>query len=204
MKPLHFGRRALVFLLPVLLPAAGCTALPKKETAFSPKLSGSYSVETVLHYGDSQTAAMTLMRCGKGIWDADFTEPAQLSGVRLSLEGDAVSADYKGLAFTVPKSALPAKSMLCILTEVLDSLDTPDGIACTAAEDGGYVFAGEAEAGRYTVTFTGEGLLTAFEMPCQPLSAEFRDHRCGGLTTSAITEQPETTVSGAKQEGVPQ
>ena len=196
MRPLGFRRRVLLFALPVLLLTAGCTASPPRETVVQPQISGAYTVGASLVFGDAQTAEMTLTRCGKGSWDAEFSEPASLSGVVLSLEGNAVSANYKGLAFTVPKSAMPAKAMLCILTDVLDSLDTPDGISCAKLEDGRLVCTGDAEAGSYTVSFTEAGILSGFEMPSQPLRAEFRDYHAGAVAGTAQqsgTEQTELT-----------
>ena len=189
MKPLIFRRRVLFFALPLLLLTAGCTASPQKETVIRPQLSGAYSVSASLQYGESQTAELTLTRCGKGNWDAEFSEPPALAGVLLTLEGNAVTASYKGLAFTVPKSAMPAKAMLCILTDVLDGMDTPDGVSCSRLEDGRLVCAGEAENGTYTVTFTDAGVLSEFEMPSQPLTAEFRDYRAGAAGTSAPPAQ---------------
>ena len=60
------------------------------------------------------TAAGTLSRLGDGAWSVAFAEPSTLAGVVLDFSGGEVTASYKGLGFSVPQSAMPAKSVLSL------------------------------------------------------------------------------------------
>ena len=61
---------------------------------------------------EEMTAEGTMQRVGAGEWNVSFSEPSQLAGVRLDFQKGEVTASYKGLAFSVPQTALPAKSIL--------------------------------------------------------------------------------------------
>lgn len=203
MKPNALMKNALVFCVSACI-LSGC-AMNAQETAFAPQLSAAYAVDAEMEYAGGEHAVLTLTRYGAGEWDAAFSEPQTLAGVVLSFDGNAVSASYKGLAFTVPKSAMPAKTVLSAATDVLDSLDGLDQIPCTQAEDGTWSSTGESEAGSYTLTFAADGSLSGFSVPSQPLTITFTGYRVyetAETTAPAVsetappeTELPETTAA---------
>lgn len=194
MKPLDFLRNTLFLTIPVCIVLSGCTAA-QPETDFAPQLGESYSVEAEMSYGDDQTAQLTLTRMGSGLWEAAFADPATLAGVILTFDGNAVSASYKGLEFTVPKSALPAKNMLVLATGALDAIASAGQIPCTQQEDGTWTTAGESEGGSYTMTFTVTGEPAVFDMPSQPLRLVFSDYKLITGSTDGTSSGTETTVS---------
>ena len=185
-----------VLLIPALaLTLTACEDAPA-PTGFCPTLDDSYAVHAVMDYGEDAQATLDLTRYAAGEWEAVFAEPASLSGVMLTFEGSAVSASYKGLAFTVPKSALPAKTMLLLVTDVLDALDTLEEIPCTTNDDGSRMTSGESEGGSYTVTFDADGKLQGFAIPSQPLTVTFTEYH--EMSTSGDTSDTgdTTTTSG--------
>ena len=188
-------RNALFFCVPAAVFMQGCD-LPQQDAPFQPMHAESYETDVLLEYGDGQSANLHLTRCGNALWDAEFTEPAALSGVVLTFDGDKVSANYKGLAFTVPKSALPAKNMLGIATEALDAADAAESLPCTQQEDGSWRYSGECAGGSYTLSFTGSGEPLVFDLPAQPLKLTF-----SGFTVTeqhAETTDTQTNVSAAE------
>ncbi|MBR5404716.1 MAG: hypothetical protein IK107_00315, partial [Oscillospiraceae bacterium] len=136
-----------------------------------------YAVTAHMEYAES-AADLLLTRQSDSIWDAEFSAPASLAGVLLHFDGNAVSASYQGLQFTVPKSAMPAKTMLIAVTEVLDSFAAQETLPCAVQEDGTWQNTGNCSAGSYTVTFDANGVLAGMELPDQPVRLTFREYVC--------------------------
>lgn len=198
--PFSLARNVLFSVLPVCL-LWGCTG-GTAEADFQPVLDPSFTVQAQMEYADGQQATLALTRLGDGQWDMTFSEPSALSGVTLSFDGEAVSASYKGLQFTVPKSALGAKTMLLYVTDVLDSVSADPATAYLAQDDGTWSTTGDCDGGSYTLVFTSEGELASFSLPNQPLTLTFSDYVCSSVpaetTTTANTPPPaETTTSAA-------
>ena len=169
-----FVRNALFLSVSVLL--CGCS-LREEPQAFAPKLDAAYAVTAHMEYAES-AADLLLTRQSDSIWDAEFSAPASLAGVLLHFDGNAVSASYQGLQFTVPKSAMPAKTMLIAVTEVLDSFAAQETLPCAVQEDGTWQNTGSCSAGSYTVTFDANGVLAGMELPDQPVKLTFREYVC--------------------------
>lgn len=191
----------------------GCAAPGTPSDSFKPRLDESYSLDAAMEYGDGKSAQLALTRYAAGSWEAEFSEPETLSGVLLRLDGNAVSASYKGLAFTVPKSAMPAKTMLCLMTDVLDGLGDTDALSFTAQQDGSHTAEGDAEGGHYILTFADGGELTCFEMPGQPLKITCTNYQpivqqteqtTLTETTASMTSATETITATTENEGVSQ
>ena len=200
MKPNVFLKNALAVFLPAGLLLTGCSGAGQTSD-FAPKLDAAYSVSAALSYGDKDTAELVLTRTDAQKWEAAFSDPPALSGVLLSFDGNAVSASYKGLAFTVPKTALPAKNMLALTTEILDAVSEQKELACSKLEDGTWQNAGECSGGSYTVTFSDDGTPTELEIPSQPLRIVFSGYSaCGSApagTTAVTGTDTSVTVSGS-------
>ena len=189
MKPLYFLRSALIFCAPAYFLLSGCAA-GHPAAPFTPKLDGAYTAEAELEYGSGQTAALTLTRYDKAQWEAAFSAPPALEGVVLQFDGNAVKASYKGLEFSVPRSALPAKNVLVLATDVLDLADETAPLPCNEQSDGTWSYAGETEAGSYTVTFAADGTPAAIDMPAQPFTIRFS----GFAATAPDPGSAETTA----------
>ncbi|MBR6107046.1 MAG: hypothetical protein IKQ39_03470 [Oscillospiraceae bacterium] len=187
MRPISFLKNALFACLPAGLLLTGCAGA-KQEERFSPAVDAAYSVQAEMSYGDGEQAVLVLTRSGAEQWEAAFSDPPTLAGVVLSFDGNAVAASYKGLSFTVPKSALPAKNMLVLVTEVLDSLDGEDGLPCVQQEDGTWLNEGDCGGGQYSLYFTEGGTPAGFDVPSQPLHITFSEY------TACLSETAETTA----------
>ena len=91
---------------------------------------------------EEMTAEGTMQRVGAGEWNVSFSEPSQLAGVRLDFQKGEVTASYKGLAFSVPQTALPAKSILYQFILAADQLAEESTLQGTS-KDGGMVLSGD-------------------------------------------------------------
>ena len=194
MRPMTFWRNALFVCVPACFLLGGCSR-PQSAADFSPKLSGAYSVEAEMEYGSGQSAVLTVTRYDKGVWEAAFSEPESLAGVVLAFDGNAVSASYKGLAFSVPKSALPAKNMLVPVTDALDAAAVSPPLSYTQQEDGSFSCSVDTESGTCTLTFSETGEPAAAEIPSQPVTLRFSAY--------TLLTAPETTAAQT-EETVPQ
>ena len=171
MKRLIFLRNALLFCAPAIM-LGGCAAV-SDPAGFTPKNDESYAMDAAMEYGDGQTANLHLTRIGSDVWEASFTEPPTLSGVILAFDSGNVTASYKGLEFTVPKSALPAKNMLAVVTDALDQAAAAEQLICTEQEDGTWCYTAESAGGSFTLTFSESGEPIGFSLPSQPLTVTF-------------------------------
>lgn len=195
MKP-SFVKNVLLFCLPAVM-LAGCSGI-QPEQSFSPKLDPAYSVQAALAFGTDETAGLKLTRISADSWTAEFSAPESVAGVLLEFEGNAVQASYKGLAFSVPKSALPAKNMLLLAAEVLDSAAGAEPLACTQRDDGTWESAGTCTAGSYTLCFGADGTLLSLEIPSQPLVVTFSGY--SAVQPEESTEPAETTSAASAAE----
>lgn len=109
----------------------GCISTPATEISSVPDcLAGSFSSEIHIISGENEFNA-DITKSDK-IWNAEFSQPSTLSGVELVFEDGMVSASYKGLAFSIPKDALPVQSALQNLILVSDNLET---LNCETSDD---------------------------------------------------------------------
>lgn len=199
MRPLVLMKNALFCALPVGALLLSACDKGGTQAAFTPKLDDAFSVMAEMDYGEDSNAKLLLTRYGEEHWDAAFEEPASLAGVVLTIEDEAVSANYKGLSFTVPKSALPAKAMLLLLTDVLEDLSDEESLPAVANEDNTWTVSGDTDAGSYTVTFLSDGTIAAFSMPNQPLEVTFSDYKASGAPAQTDTTS-ETAASDSASE----
>ena len=126
------------------------------------------------------------------MWDIEFTSPNSLSGVKLSFSEGNVTAEYKGLNFSVPQSALPVKSMMLNLIKAVDENAKLDEL--NGEEDGDLLrISGSLEGGDYTLTVDKNGAPSKFEMPNNQLTITFT-----GVTV--MGEVPETSETAPVEE----
>lgn len=160
------------FVFAVTLSA--CDAGAGKTSMEQPELSSSFSCNAEITCGDTEATA-TVTRLGKSAWDTEFQSPKTLAGVKLSLLDDEMTASYKGLSFSVPKSALPLKSVIMNFSEAID-LQAEKTSLEGKAKDGIITIEGECTGGEYKLKLDETtGGLTGFEMPAYELVIIFTD-----------------------------
>jgi len=147
---------------------------------------------------DRLEAAGTLKHTAAGDWEAVFDTPSSLSGVTLSFSrtDGAVTASYKGLTFSVPKSAFPVRAMLLCLISAVEENAAPEKLSGTE-QDGMLTVNGRLDSGDYTLTADADGLLSRFEMPGSKLDIRFTGVRVTASAeemTSAFPMPSEATI----------
>lgn len=174
------------FLLVGAVLLSGCSSPVGGETGAAQKLSGSFTTEMTMNM-EEQTVSGTLSRMGDGMWSVSFAEPATLAGVVLDFSGGEVTASYQGLAFSVPQTAMPAKSILSSLILVVDDLAKQEHIS--GEKDGDYVSVeGELEGSPYLLRLSVGGELAGFEMDNMDTVLTFTDFQEGGVPVATPTE----------------
>ncbi len=174
------------FLLAGAVLLSGCSSPVGGETGAAQKLSGSFTTEMTMNM-EEQTVSGTLSRMGDGMWSVSFAEPATLAGVVLDFSGGEVTASYQGLAFSVPQTAMPAKSILSSLILVVDDLAKQEHIS--GEKDGDYVSVeGELEGSPYLLRLSAGGELAGFEMDNMDTVLTFTDFQEGDVPVATPTE----------------
>ena len=166
-----------------------------KNVKFSPKLNEPFVVTAKIQYGDQESDA-SFRKYSKANWDIEFSSPNTLSGVILSYRDDKVDASYKGLCFSVPKTALPIKSIISTFIDVADSTADLPEIEATEKE-GLMIIEGETQQGKYTLKLDNSGGLSEFSMPNLELKIVFTDFHVDSsdIPESTQAETAETTQS---------
>ena len=143
---------------------SGCSK-PGGEASAAQKLGGSFTTEMTMQMED---------------WTAT------LAGVVLDFSGGEVTASYKGLGFSVPQSAMPAKSVLSQMILVVDELAQQEEIT-GKEKDGGVAVEGESEGNPYTLTLTESGDLAGFSLENFDAELTFTQFQAGADVATEIT-----------------
>ncbi len=183
-----------IFLCVFTLLLTACNVKQDSEPLSTADIQDSFSCIASVKYGEYE-AETTIKRYGKGMWENEFISPDTVAGVKLVFNNDEVNASYKGLEFSVPKSAMPYQAMLICMTEAVDSVYDSDEIVCHES-DGVLCYEGKLEQGDYTINFDSEtGFLKSFDMPNMELTIQFNDCKAENATTTTVTSVSETTVT---------
>ena len=138
---------------------------------------------------DRLEAGGEVKRFGDGVWEIEFSEPNTLSGVKLEFSEGNVIASYKGLSFSVPRSAIPIKAMMLNLMKAVD--DNATAAELTGEENDGLLsIKGSLDGGDYVLTVDENGILSTFEMPNNKLKMRFTE-----LKTAEIALEQDTQAS---------
>lgn len=181
-----------VFIL-ITLCLASCSAPMQTTQSRQNNLDSSFSSEITLTL-DKLTAEGTLKRYGDSEWEVEFNSPNTLSGVNLAFSQGNVNASYKGLSFSVPKSALPVKAMLINLIDAVDTNSRSEELKGSDNE-GMLEISGTLEGGDYILTVDGNGNISSFDMPNNLLEINFKEVSSIAGVPAPTTELPaETTV----------
>ena len=178
-------KKVVVLLVSFVMMIGLCACGSKNNVKFEPKLNKAFTVSAQIKYDDQEYQA-SIKRLGKANWDVEFSSPNTLAGVLLSYRDDNVEASYKGLSFSVPKSALPLKAIISSLIDVVDTTAELPG----EEKDGEILVEGELEQGKYTLKMDKTGVLIGFSMSNLNLEIIFTDFQENG---SGMTETTETT-----------
>lgn len=190
-------KRFIVALLTLMLVFMGVSC-GQKKTVKSAKsgLDSSFTCDMILMYDDSEFCA-TVNRVDIKSWDIEFSSPETLAGVKLSFVNDDVTASYKGLDFTVPKKALPVKSILSNFIMVVDEISSQEKLEC-AEKDGELVVEGKTDTGEYKLAIDEKnGMITSFEMKNADTVIEFENVV---IHSSPVHELPQTTTGVSETE----
>ena len=176
-----------------LLSLTACDGTGGADGTVSVSLAEPYSMTAEFTCGDlSGTAALSYL--GNEAWEAEFSAPDSLSGVKLSFLDGNVTASYKGLSFSVPQTAVPVKTSLGQLFEVLEDAAEDGTVDCKIKYDR-CVIEDKVDAGDYTLTLDKNGTPLSFEMPNQTLEMQFSGFAAG---TAQTTTAAETTTAAAE------
>ncbi|MBE6845380.1 MAG: hypothetical protein E7508_06685 [Ruminococcus sp.] len=184
---------SIVLVFSIMMIISLCACGSNSNAKCTPDLNKSFCISAEIDY-DGSISEAKFQRYGKGSWDVEFLSPNTLAGVVLSFDDTNVEASYKGLSFSVPKSALPLKSIISTFIDTADKLaDQPE---ITGSEkDDLIVTEGEAELGKYEISFDKNGRLAGFEMPNLNLVIKFSE--CADNiteTTEAVTQPASESI----------
>lgn len=194
-------KKYISVFLSFILVLSLCACGSKSSVKFQPKLGGAFTVNAQIMYGEQESAAV-VKRLGMSSWDIEFSSPNTLAGVVLSYRENNVEASYKGLSFSVPKSALPLKAIILTLTDVVDSMSQLDEIECEE-KDGSFIYEGENEQGKYVLEMDKNGGLSKFTMKNLNLEITFTDFTDNGAVTDSTTETlPSETTAETTAESI--
>lgn len=180
-------KKLVTFTLAILMAICmvGCSVPLKSTTSRKNGLDCAFQANISMTL-DRLQAEGVIKRFGAGAWEVEFTSPNTLSGIKLEFSEGTTSASYKGLSFSVPQSAVPARAMMLNLIKAVDDnarLDELKG----EEKDGLLNITGKLEGGEFTLIVDKNGKLSGFEMDNNKLKMIFTD-------LSEITDIiPETT-----------
>ena len=181
-----------------------CACGGKGDTKCVPDLNKPFCLNAEIDY-DGLISEAKFQRNGNADWKIEFSSPNTLSGVILTFKDSNVEASYKGLSFSVPKSALPLKSIISTFIDITDTVAGQPEITGTEKNDM-VVTEGDAELGKYEMCFDKNGCLTEFSMPNLNLSIKFTQCSDGsdGITntteptTESVTETEQTSTESSE------
>lgn len=180
------------FILTLCL--ASCSAPIQTTQSRQNNLNSSFSSDVTITL-DKLTAEGTVKRMGENEWEVEFSSPNTLSGVNLAFSQGNVNASYKGLNFSVPKSALPVKAMLVNMIEAVDTNARSEELK-GSDKDGIFQIAGSLDGGDYVLMLDSNGNIKSFDMPNNLLKIDFSEVKMiQGVTAETTTEQATTVTT---------
>lgn len=184
-------------ILLMALTMFACSSPIKSETSRKNGLNCSFESSVNITI-DNLDAEAVLKRFGEGLWDIEFSSPNTLSGVKLEFDSGNVSASYKGLDFSVPQSALPVKSLMLNLIEVIDSNARLEELKGTE-NDNILELNGSLDAGEYVLSVGKDGKPVSFEMENNNFKIIFSDFKELEFSAETTTE---TIINESSSESI--
>lgn len=174
-----------------------CSAPMKTTEKRQNNLNSAFNSDVTINL-DKLTAEGKIKRLGDNKWEIEFESPNTLSGVNLAFNEGTVDASYKGLSFSVPKSALPVKAMITNLIEAVDTNARSEELKGSENDEGMFEINGSLEGGEYVLTVDSSGYISSFDMPNNLLEMSFSNLQpveSAAVATTAVQEAAETTTA---------
>lgn len=184
----------------MLLAASGCSSAVPMNGSIPNRLSGSFTSELTMTAGETESKA-TLTRYGTDAWCVVFSEPKAISGVQLDLIDGDIKASYKGLEFSVPKSAQAVKTHLIKLMDAVESYAAEPDFQNVRQKEKTAVLEGELPEGGYTLTLNTDGTPLNFTLPCYDLSITFDSFAESSTAPSTAPSEPIVQTETISEEG---
>ena len=185
----------IILFVVMMMSLCACGGIGDKKC--SPKLDSPFTVTADIEYDGAPYSAVFTRRDINN-WDAEFSAPDNLSGIILSFKDNNVEASYNGLSFSVPKTALPMKSMMAAFIDVCEKAAS-EGELTGEQKDDELVVSGETELGKYLLKFDKNSQLSGFEMDNLKLKMKLSDFKQinGEIATepTAVIEEITQSVS---------
>lgn len=132
------------------------TACSKSEKATLPDTDFPYSVKAVCDTSDSkEDYELCLTKDEQGVWQAEFSLPQSLEGMKVTQTADCYKTEYMGLTLTCDRGDIPADAVVSAIASALDHVASSSSAEATR-QDGCIVASGQTELLSYTVTFDGD------------------------------------------------
>ena len=111
------------------------------------------------------TAEGDFQRTGPEMYSFKVTNPAQLEGLCMTVEGEQCSFSYQGMNLALQTDCLPAQTALKILNEAMDAILRREEVTLKNDQDGGGTLIGTAEGMEYQMQVDADGKPIAFTVP---------------------------------------
>lgn len=172
-----------------------------KSVKSTHKLNEPFIVTAKIQHGD-QESEVVFRKYGEANWDIEFSSPNTLAGVILSYREDKVDAYYKGLSFSVPKTALPIKSIISSFIDVIDSTAVKEELEAKEKDDL-MLIEGELEQGKYVLKLDKNGGIVEFSMQTLELKITFTDFHNDSSDIPEMTQAETTETTELTEETQP-
>lgn len=131
----------------------------------------SFSAKTEIQFGNNSFSAALSQSC-PGALQLEFSEPPELKGMVLGLEGGMSSFRYMGMKQNRPAPSLPQGDFVRLVNQVLQQLRQPNKEAVRRVT-GGWEVEGKAGALDYIARVNLDGTLASLRVPRSALMMEF-------------------------------
>ncbi len=153
--------KKIILVLCLLLTLCSCSG----EKEVKPQLGGISFGAEVSYYNENYGFDGQLQK--DGTLTAVITEPKELEGLSFTLNGDAVTVEYKGLRYTPVEGSMPFSRVMEELYAPLREIVLSE---TTLADKEGRVV---GEDGRYTLTVSPTGLPQKLSLPDKRFEMRF-------------------------------
>ena len=177
------------FITAILMLVSLCACGGMGDKKCSPELGKPFTLSAEIEYEDMRAEAVFTRRDINN-WEVEFSSPDTLSGIILTFKDNNVEASYNGLSFSVPKTALPMKSMISAFIGVSEKA-AELGELTGEEKDNQLVVSGETELGKYLLIFDKNNALSGFEMENLKLKMKFTDFR---VISGDISQKPTAEI----------
>jgi hypothetical protein len=128
-----------------------------------PPLPQSFTVQAQITFGETSFTASIEQTC-PGSLRLEFTDPPELAGMRMQVEGGTAIVGYGEMELSLPTPSLPQAGFAALLYEALGELAQP-AEESTRRVTGGWEVQGTAGGLDWTARLDTEGVPRGIDMP---------------------------------------